>query len=195
MSTDGEILSYLPSYPLLCLAAQYSQRAYNKPTGDEREAFVNADWRMGTKAMVIKSMPIDDMNCVVFAIRGSQTFMDWAVNLNSSPVTPKDFLVINYICVRASCPRLTLLKDDSGNLCHSGFLSVARKMIKPVAARLRSLLAENPARSSCSLLMTGHSAGGAVASLLYAHMLAEQVRSELNTLTSCAYSCLFITKW
>ena len=43
--------------------------------------------------MVIKSMPIDDMNCVVFAIRGSQTFMDWAVNLNSSPVSPRDFLV------------------------------------------------------------------------------------------------------
>ncbi|CAD6592557.1 MAG: hypothetical protein ASARMPREDX12_007277 [Alectoria sarmentosa] len=158
---------YLTSYPLLCLAAQYSQRAYNKPTGNEREAFVNADWRMGTKAMVIKSMPIDDMNCVVFAIRGSQTFMDWAVNLNSAPVSPNDFL------------------DDPGNLCHSGFLSVARKMIKPVAARLRSLLAENPARSSCSLLMTGHSAGGAVASLLYAHMFAEQAKSELNTLTGC----------
>ena len=49
--------------------------------------------------MVIKSMPIDDMNCVVFAIRGSQTFMDWAVNLNSSPVTPKDFLVNLYVHV------------------------------------------------------------------------------------------------
>lgn len=88
-----------------------------------------------------------------------------------------------------------MLKDDPGNLCHSGFLSVARKMIKPVAARLRSLLAENPARSSCSLLMTGHSAGGAVASLLYAHMLAEQVKSELNTLTGCEYLCLCLTKW
>ena len=85
-------------------------------------------------------------------------------------------------------------KDDPGNLCHSGFLSVARKMIKPVAVRLRSLLAENPARSNCSLLMTGHSAGGAVASLLYAHMLAEQVGSELNTLTGCAYRCLLPTK-
>lgn len=101
MSADGGIASYLPSYPLLCLAAQYSQRAYNKPTGNEREAFVNADWRMGTKAMVIKSMPIDDMNCVVFAIRGSQTFMDWAVNLNSSPVSPKDFLVTSYVHVLA----------------------------------------------------------------------------------------------
>lgn len=43
--------------------------------------------------MVIKSVPIDDMNVVIFAIRGSQTFMDWAVNLNSAPVSPSDFLV------------------------------------------------------------------------------------------------------
>ena len=58
-------------------------------------------------------------------------------------------------------------------------------MIKPVAARLRSLLEEDPARSACSLLITGHSAGGAVATLLYAHMLAEKAKSELNILTSC----------
>ena len=43
--------------------------------------------------MVMKSLPVDDMNCVVFAIRGSQTFMDWAVNLKSEPVAPVDFLV------------------------------------------------------------------------------------------------------
>lgn len=43
--------------------------------------------------MVIKSVPIDDMNIVIFAIRGSQTFMDWAVNLNSAPVSPSEFLV------------------------------------------------------------------------------------------------------
>ena len=48
---------------------------------------------MGTKAMVIKSVPVDDMNTIVFAIRGSQTFMDWAVNLNSAPVSPGEFLV------------------------------------------------------------------------------------------------------
>lgn len=60
-------------------------------------------------------------------------------------------------------------------------------MVKPVAARLRQLLQENPNRRSHSLLITGHSAGGAVASLLYAHMLATSpsVRSELNSLTEC----------
>ena len=78
---------------MLCLAASYSQRVYTKPTNAERETHVNADWRMGTKAMVIKSVPIDKMNTVVFAIRGSQTFMDWAVNLNSAPASPEGFLV------------------------------------------------------------------------------------------------------
>jgi hypothetical protein len=60
-------------------------------------------------------------------------------------------------------------------------------MVKPVAARLRQLLEEDPNRSSYSLLITGHSAGGAVASLLYSHMLAasEASASELNSLTGC----------
>lgn len=60
-------------------------------------------------------------------------------------------------------------------------------MIGPVAARLRSLLQEDPSRARCSLLITGHSAGGAVAALLYSHMLAttQQAQSELNMLTGC----------
>ena len=63
---------------------------------------MDANWKMGTKAMVIKSVPVDDMNTIVFAIRGSQTFMDWAVNLNSAPVSPGEFLVsaISFISVR-----------------------------------------------------------------------------------------------
>jgi hypothetical protein len=158
---------YLPTYPFLCLAAQYSHRVYQKPSGRERHTHIDADWRMGTKAMVMKSVPIDDMNTVVFAIRGTQTFMDWAVNLNSAPSSPVGFL------------------DDPGNLCHSGFLSVAKKMIRPVASRLRNMLEENPSRASRSLLITGHSAGGAVANLLYCHMLAREVKSELNILTGC----------
>ena len=60
-------------------------------------------------------------------------------------------------------------------------------MISPVAARLRQLLEENPRRASYSLLITGHSAGGAIAALLYSHMLAtsKTAASELNTLTGC----------
>jgi Lipase (class 3) len=156
---------YMPTYPLLCLAASFSQQVYSKPTGQERETHVEASHRLGTKAMVIKSVPADDLNTIVFAIRGTQTFMDWAVNLQSVPVSPKDFL------------------DDEGNHCHQGFLHVARKMVKPVADRLESLLHENPSRRKCSLLITGHSAGGAVAALLYAHMAAQTVKSNLTRLT------------
>lgn len=158
---------YMPTYPLLCLAATYSERVYNPPVPKSKEVenHIPANWRSGTKAMVLKSIPVDDMNTVVFAIRGSQTFMDWAVNYNSAPTSPEGFL------------------DDPSNFCHAGFLYVARKMVKPVAERLRVLIQENPARSNCSLLITGHSAGGAVAALLYAHMMSKSVDSELNYLT------------
>lgn len=159
----------MPTYPLLCLAAQFAERVYDKPQGKERDAHVSSDWRTGTKAMVIKSVPMDDMNAVVFAIRGTTTFMDWAVNLNMEPASPEGFL------------------DDPGNMCHAGFLTVAKRMVAPVAARLRQLLQEDPSRASHSLVVTGHSAGGAVASLLYMHMMAtsRQAESELNVLTGC----------
>ncbi|CAG7555800.1 unnamed protein product [Fusarium equiseti] len=158
---------HMPTWPLLCLAAQYSQRVYEKPSGSERDAHVSSDWLTGPRQTCIKSVSVDNRGTIVFAIRGTASFMDWAVNLKSVPVSPANFL------------------DDSGNLCHAGFLSVAKKMVKPVAARLRQLLQEDPARSAYSLLITGHSAGGAIASLLYSHMVAQtsEAKSELNVLT------------
>lgn len=83
----------MPTYPLLCLAARYSESVYVRPTRQEREVHVDAEWRQGTKAMVIKSVPMDDMNTIVFAIRGTQSFMDWAVNFHSAPASPEGFLV------------------------------------------------------------------------------------------------------
>lgn len=156
------------TWRLLCTAARYSLSVYDSPSGAERETHVSSDWLTGTKAMCIKSVPMDDASTIVFAIRGTASFMDWAVNLKAEPRSPDGFL------------------DDGGNLCHAGFLSVARRMVKPVAARLRQLLREDPGRERCCLVITGHSAGGAVASLLYSHMLAQaaESRSELNTLTA-----------
>lgn len=48
--------------------------------------------------MVIQSVPIDERNLVIFAIRGTQTFMDWAINLNSAPVSPEGFFVSLATC-------------------------------------------------------------------------------------------------
>ena len=152
---------YFATWPLICLASTYSRRAYEKPSCKERQNFISGDWRRGTKTVVVKSIPLDEKNTIVLAIRGTQNFQDWAVNIRTEPTAPTHFL------------------DDEGNLCHAGFLSVAKKMIKPVAAQLRDLLQENPRRATCSLVLTGHSAGGAVASLLYCHMLSQTVTSEL----------------
>lgn len=119
---------------------------------------------MGTKAMVIKSVALDRADAIVFAIRGTQSFRDWATNIKTEPTSPYGFL------------------DDAGNLCHAGFLSVARKMISPVATRLRDLIREDPNRAASSLVITGHSAGGAVAALLFCHMYSESVQSDLTDL-------------
>ncbi|KAJ5242754.1 uncharacterized protein N7469_001081 [Penicillium citrinum] len=160
---------YPATYPLLRLAARYSLQVYEKPQGPERQSYVNSDWRRGTKAMVIKSLPIDKMGTIVFAIRGTQSFSDWAVNVYSAPVSTAGFL------------------DDPLNKCHAGFLSVAKKMVPAVAARLRTLIEEDPSRMSYTLLITGHSAGGAVASLIYLHLLSEspKAKSELTHLRGC----------
>jgi len=163
----------MSTYPLLCLAAQYSLQVYNRPSSpkpsttiDNIERYIPPSLRLGTKAMVLKLHPDDTSNTLVLAIRGSQTFMDWAVNFRPSPSSPSGFL------------------DDPGNLVHSGFLAVARAMIRPIVARLQELVIENPSRRRASLLITGHSAGGAVASLLYMHMTSQAsgVTSELKTL-------------
>lgn len=170
---------YMPTWPLLCLAAQYSSQVYTSSSSSSSiaEEVVESPserHRGGSnkppRAMVIKSVPMDHAHAIVFAIRGTASFMDWAtVNLHTAPTSPANFL------------------DDPGNLCHAGFLSAARSMVKPVAARLRKLLEEDPGRAAYSLLMTGHSAGGAIAALLYCHMLAtaEGTGSELNALAGC----------
>lgn len=113
--------------------------------------------------MIIKSAPVDQLDVLVFAIRGSKGIDDWRTNFANDPASPAGFL------------------DDAGNLCHEGFLRCARKMVRPIAERLREMLQQDPKRAGCALLLTGHSAGGAVAQLLYMHMLSS-LKSELTDL-------------
>ncbi|KIW02522.1 uncharacterized protein PV09_06320 [Verruconis gallopava] len=157
---------YLDTWPLISLAAKYSLSVYEKAKDSEKNDHIKGNYHLGTKAMVLKSLPVDDRNTIVFAIRGTSTFMDWTVNMKQEPVSPAGFL------------------DDPDNFCHAGFLHVAKAMVQPVAARLRTLLEEDPSRGLASLLITGHSAGGAVAQLLYSHIVSELVESELTFLMS-----------
>ncbi|KAK5174035.1 uncharacterized protein LTR77_001115 [Saxophila tyrrhenica] len=148
--------AYLASWQIYCKAAEASSSVYQRPKTGEREDYVEANWRRGTKAMVLKSVAQDHDKVIVIAIRGSQwNVIDWAVNFTVDPKVPSDFL-------------------DDENPCHEGFLQVARSMVRPVAARLRQLVEQDPSRHTSSLLFTGHSAGGAVANLLYLHMLSQK---------------------
>ena len=158
---------YMSTFPLLCLAVQSSAAAYDAPTGLSRKQTIHIppSRLSGTKAMIIKSAPVDQLDVLVFAIRGSKGIDDWRTNFANEPASPAGFL------------------EDAGNLCHEGFLRCARKMVKPIAARLREMLQQDPKRAGCALLLTGHSAGGAVAQLLYMHMLSA-LKSELTDLRS-----------
>jgi hypothetical protein len=91
----------MPTYPFLCLAAQYSLRVYDRPTATEKADYIKASLLHRTKAMTLKSLPLDDMNTIVFAIRGSVSFIDWGINFRLAPASPEGFL------------------DDPGNLCHA----------------------------------------------------------------------------
>ena len=154
---------YMPSWEIFCAAAKASVDVYKRPKGVEKDGYVEADWRKGTKAMVLRSTPVKDKNRIVIAIRGSQlNIVDWAVNFTIDPTPPIGFL------------------DDEGNACHEGFLQVAQSMVGPIARRLRELLRDIDSDRPTSLLFTGHSAGGAIANLLYVHMHSRTVQSELT---------------
>ena len=115
--------------------------------------------------MIIDDQLIDDSRLVIVSVRGTefQSLSDWSVNKAANPVKPVGFL------------------DDEENACHAGFLQVTKAMVGQVAAQLQ----QHPASSERpSLLFTGHSAGGAVAAMLYSHMLSTSVHSDLTALAS-----------
>lgn len=49
---------YMATWQIICAAAQASKDVYRRPRIDEMKEYVRADWRQGTKAMVIKSRPV-----------------------------------------------------------------------------------------------------------------------------------------
>ncbi|KAF1962259.1 alpha/beta-hydrolase [Byssothecium circinans] len=99
---------------------------------------------------------------VVVAIRGTASVRDWSVNFNHSSnnhTQAGDFL--------GETPEKSTYK------VHSGYLESAIQSVSALEeAILRLLLDQSLTRflEPPQLLFTGHSAGGAVASILYAHL-------------------------
>ncbi len=82
-----------------------------------------------------------------------------------------------------------MTQDDLDNACHKGFLRVFHRLSLPLAARLEAFWSQQKDIRKPALLFTGHSAGGAIASLLYAHMETRTTDSHLTKLAR-RFSCL-----
>jgi hypothetical protein len=155
----------LPVWSMVCRAAQASDDCYDSGASTRRGTYTPANTSKDIKAMIVDEQLIDNTRVVIVAVRGTQfqCLSDWSVNKAADPTKPIGFL------------------DDEENACHAGFLQVTKAMVSQVATQIQqdSASSEQP-----TLLFTGHSAGGAVASMLYSHMLSVTVSSELTTLAS-----------
>jgi hypothetical protein len=155
----------LPTWSMVCRAAQASDDCYDSGALTRRGTYTPANTSKDIKAMIVDDQLIDDTRLIIVAIRGTQfqCLSDWSVNKAADPVSPVSFL------------------DDEDNACHSGFLQVAKAMVGQAATQLQQLPTST---GKPSLLFTGHSAGGAVAAMLYSHMLSVSVTSDLTALAS-----------
>ncbi|KAL4741116.1 Alpha/Beta hydrolase protein [Aspergillus similis] len=103
---------------------------------------------------------------LVVAIRGSTSKRrDWTINFDDIGQGTDGDGFIN--------------SSDCKYQIHGGYLECAKAMVEKVSEAISSILlkAERDTKSNVQLLFTGHSAGGAVASLLYSHMVSHNSSS------------------
>ncbi|KAL4784430.1 Alpha/Beta hydrolase protein [Aspergillus varians] len=128
---------------------------------------INASFRDGTvKATKLHLFSGDrgkSPRLLVIAIRGSTSKRrDWTINFDDIGAGTNGDGFID--------------TTDSQYQIHGGFLECAKGVVEKVSDAISSILskaeAEENSNGDIQLLFTGHSAGGAVASLLYAHMIS-----------------------
>jgi len=119
----------------------------------------------------IQRAKICGQSFIIVAIMGSRLRLgDWKTNLHWGAQDPIDFF------------------GESDSKCHAGFLQAAQGLAPPLAGWLCPWIHDGTGRQGkVALLLTGHSGGGAIASLLYIHLLSRYARSALrNVSQACA---------
>jgi len=137
----------------VCLAAQAAKDVHKMARASEDVLFFPGSAFGTTKSFASFKHTLDGAQYLVVAIRATRTPWDWMVNFNSKP---------------AECTEL-------GNKfkCHKGFLLVARNMKAPIENSIteRISLLGRPT----NVIFTGHSAGAAVAQLLFSLICSNSV--------------------
>ncbi|KAL8340922.1 hypothetical protein RB601_006837 [Gaeumannomyces tritici] len=97
---------------------------------------------------------------VVVAVRGSASVVDWLVNLDTGLVP---------------CPQLVNIPESRSTPApkvHRGFANCAMTLAPAIKQQIEAVLNEMQSQDrEIEMVFTGHSAGGAVASLLFCHFL------------------------
>ncbi|KAH8665134.1 Alpha/Beta hydrolase protein [Tricladium varicosporioides] len=202
-----------PTLLLVDLAANCAKKVYRKPesgdlnpfafeeegssktiTGDELGNSVKA-----TTVGLFKGKPGltgpdgDDIRVIVVAIRGTASIHDWMVNFNDAaqPKPAKSGFETTIADLKIADPDTTAdpeflgkAKDGTPYTTHEGFLQCAKLMTSQVSTLIEDVLKDAPATARPILVFTGHSAGGAVAALLYIHLLKSQAKDNLTSLRS-----------
>ncbi|KAL4882661.1 Alpha/Beta hydrolase protein [Aspergillus karnatakaensis] len=120
-----------------------------------------------TRIQLFSSTKGSTTGLLVVAIRGSTSKRrDWTINFDDIGAGTDGDGFIN--------------TDDTKYQVHGGFLDCAKGMVEKISEAISSVLSkaeQNVSNKSFQLLFTGHSAGGAVAALLYAHMMSKNSSS------------------
>ncbi|MCJ1400342.1 hypothetical protein MMC11_003547 [Xylographa trunciseda] len=111
---------------------------------------------------------------LVISIRGTSRIIDWLINLNSGLQDAN--LALDDEALSTPLP---LMRDFS---THAGFANAAAALESAVTTQIRSVLKAGKIEH---VLFTGHSAGGAVASLLFLRFLSVAARDYPSMRFSC----------
>jgi hypothetical protein len=170
-----------------CAAKAYEPDAANQPDRPERTG-LRLDFSLPSSAVgsikattcTIFTPPQQpesgtvSTSYLVIAVRGSASKVDHIVNFHGEPRDAKVLFVSFSYKVRCDYTQFHVQKEvkvdgtsESPNIAlhaHAGFLNSALELIGQLSSRIENRLKQNP---RTNILFTGHSAGGAVASLLH----------------------------
>lgn len=179
----GQVVPQLLDYAI-------KDRHWIEPTRD-------GSGKAATLFEILRTDPSSQRKALVVAVRGSASSIDWLVNLNSDLSECSDLVVSTadhdlkqtserlncWFMVRGRVMGLTsvIQKLPESRLkptlkVHRGFAQCARTIAPGLVNQMKVALNEGQTEDQeIEIVFTGHSAGGAVACLLFCYLLTSQV--------------------
>ena len=145
-------------WQLILLAVSRAQSIYGDNPYSPHDTLLTPSGYSKKTTISDDELPNGD-HVIVVTVRGSACFSDWLVNLNGAPaLAPPDSMTAKHASY------------ETPRAYHQGLLAVAQDMqgdvVGAIANKIDGLVEAK--EKSVDLLFTGHSAGGAIAKLLYA---------------------------